>query len=113
MPALIGESARSAIVAAQRAELKLALSGSGLVRAQTPEAGAVVAVGSTVSVVLQPPVLAPAPPPAGKRAVQTPADKTTAEAPATPDADPAHATDEGEAPSPPLLAVKQAGGRDG
>ena len=55
VPALAGQTARAAIVSAQRSDLLLSLSGSGLVRAQQPEAGAVVAAGSTVAVVLEAP----------------------------------------------------------
>jgi hypothetical protein len=65
VPALLGQTARAAIVGAQRSDLLLTLSGSGLVRAQQPEPGAVVAAGSTVAVVLEPPEVGASQAPAG------------------------------------------------
>jgi cell division protein FtsI (penicillin-binding protein 3) len=114
VPSLLGQTARAAIAAAQRADLLLALSGSGLVRAQQPEGGAVVAAGSTVTIALEPPevapVLAPASAPPGTETDQS--DKTAAAAvPAV--GSTADQTAAPASPPPQLLAVKRAGGRDG
>src|SRR5262249_50080854 len=101
VPALLGQSARAAIVATQQADLKLALSGSGLGHSQQPPPGAVVALGSTVSVVLEPPDLGPTPAPAGQRSARAPADDTADNAPLKPAAPaaraPATRPDENEA----------------
>ena len=52
VPDLYGKSARSALVAAQREHLLLALSGSGVVIAQTPNAGSGAAEGATIQITL-------------------------------------------------------------
>jgi beta-lactam-binding protein with PASTA domain len=101
------------VIAAQRSDLLLALSGSGLVRTQQPEAGAVVAAGSTVSIALAPPELAPRAPPSsapGSERSETQSNKTTAQLPPP---DRANDDDIDVQSSPPMLAVKQAGGPDG
>jgi len=109
VPSLLGQTARAAVIAAQRSDLLLALSGSGLVRTQQPEAGAVVAAGSTISILLEPPELAPSVTP-GSESNDTQSNKTTAQAPRAERA----SDDDVDAPSsPPMLAVKEAGGHDG
>jgi hypothetical protein len=125
VPELLGQTARAAIVGAQRADLQLSLSGSGLVRTQQPEAGAVVAAGSTVTVVLEPPdngnSRTPATqgagegrPPAEAASVD-PADvePEPAQAPAhAAAAEPARAREK-RAPRPRATVVAQSEGRDG
>jgi cell division protein FtsI (penicillin-binding protein 3) len=124
VPELLGQTARAAIVGAQHADLQLSLSGSGLVRTQQPEAGAVVAAGSIVTVVLEPPDNgnSPAPVTQGAGEGRPPAEAASIDpadvdlepqlAPARAAAEPARAREK-RAPRPRAAVVARSEGRDG
>lgn len=63
VPSLIGRTARAAVSAARKAELDVRLSGTGLVSAQQPNAGEVVARGTVLTLTLSPPPELSPPPP--------------------------------------------------